>query len=333
MRRPLSPRVLPKSRSLYFSGQARNVGSLVSPKTDTQEDAGAGEKKRCPRCGFLNAPGALFCEHCGQSLSAGQQKNWGIPPYGGPQGGSSPYDRQRPGSYSPPPSGSYPPPGGIPGGPPYSSYGPANTVDPNEQIDGVTVGDLSKFVQTNIQYYVPVFLNLKHFHSGRFNFSAFLFPGAWMLYRKLYKVGSIITSAMFFIYIAYAYLFERVLSPLYTSLLQKTGITADTLTPSSEQIQKLSDLIFSLPSSQIFLLSIPIIVFVAQLAIMLVCGFMGNRMYLKQCLAKIGVIHKETKRPAEIFTRFQQEGGVNLGLAVCIGICYLILSYIPQLFY
>ena len=31
---------------------------------------------------------------------------------------------------------------------------------------------------------------------NRFNFSAFLFSGGWMLYRKQYKIGSVITAVM-----------------------------------------------------------------------------------------------------------------------------------------
>lgn len=307
-----------------------------SPPRAEEQKKDDGDKKRCPRCGYSNMGTALYCEHCGQPLSAGQQpekqagqqEGWGIPPYGPP-----PYDRQRPGGYPPPPPGNYPPQGGFSGGPAPFPFDPMNAVDQNEQVEGVTVADLSNIVQSNSQYYLPVFLNMKHFHASRFNFCAFLFPGAWMLYRKLYKLGAIVTSAMFAIYIAYAYLFVHMLSPLYSSLLQQTGITSDTLSPTTEQIQKLSDLILTLPSSQVFLLITPVFVFILQLAIMLVSGFIGNRMYLRQCLAKIGAIRKETDRPAEVSARLQQEGGVNLALAVCIGICYLILSYIPQLFF
>ena len=307
-----------------------------APPRQEESQASAEEKKRCPRCGFENSGTALFCEHCGQPLSLNQQpENW-APPFGGTQQGGAPFGQQqgRPGGFPPPPpTGNYPPQGGFPGGPVPYPYDPMGGIRPSDEIDGVTVSDLAKFVQSNTQYYLPVFMNHKHFNRSRFNFCAFLFPGAWMLYRKLYKMGTIVTSAMFLIYIAYAYLFVNVLSPIYNTLMEKAGITADTLSPTTGQIQRMSDLISALPASQIFLLLLPVVVFIVQLAIMVVSGSTANRMYLRRCVSRVETIRKESERPADVAMRLQEEGGVNLPVAVCIGICYLILSYIPEIFF
>ncbi len=72
-------------------------------------------------------------------------------------------------------------------------FDPLGGVNPNEPIDGVPAGDVAKFVQGNTQYYIPTFLGLSRFKRNRFNFSAFFFTGIWMLYRKLYKIGTIMS--------------------------------------------------------------------------------------------------------------------------------------------
>ena len=167
--------------------------------------------------------------------------------------------------------------------------------------------------------------------KNRFNFCAFLLPGAWMLYRKLYKVGAAVTSAMFLIYIAYIYIIQQYLSPLYNELLLETGITPDNFSPSSDQIEKLMNLISNLPRQQMFLLAVPSVVFIVQLAIMLVCGFSANKMYFRRCVGRIGSIKSQAGTPADTAIRMQQEGGVNMPLAVCIGICYLVLFYLPNM--
>lgn len=155
-----------------------------------------------------------------------------------------------------------------------------------------------------------------------------------MLYRKLYKAGSIVTAVMFSLYIASAWITEHFLNPIIQFLLLQTGMTGDAQTLSIEQMQRLAELMMeNLSSSQIFLMAIPTLIFFIELIMMLVFGFLANRMYLKHCIRKVGAIRKETTRPSDNAMRMQEEGGVNLALAVCLGICYLILSYIPSIFY
>ncbi|WP_411677046.1 RING finger protein [Caproicibacter sp.] len=301
-----------------------------TPPRQHKEDGTQGRTKQCPRCGSFNSDQALFCEHCGQSLSSDRPEYPGVtPPPPSRTQNNAPYGGQ--GNNPPPPYGNYGQTG-FPGSPPpyYPSVGIPN---PNEPIDDIPVGDVARFVQSNSQYYLPIFMNLKKFGKNRFNFCAFLFPGAWMLYRKMYKVGSVVTAVMFGLYIASAWVSEHFLNPIYQSLFLQTGIAGDTLTPSNDQIEKLMGLIAKLPTYQLYLMMVPALVFFAQLILMFIFGFSGNRMYLKHCIGKIGAIRKETARPSESTVRMQEEGGVNISLAICLGICYLILSYIPSIFY
>ena len=251
------------------------------------ETAGApGKTKQCPRCGAFNSEQALFCEHCGQPLGSGPQERPGAAP---------PYQN---GQNRPPLNGwqgSAPPPYGTQNGSPGGSapfYTASGFPEPNEPIGGVPAGDVARFVQSNTQYYLPVFRNLSKFGKNRFNFFAFLFPGAWMLYRKLYKVGSVVTGVMFVLYIISAWVTQHFLNPIYQFLFLQAGIAQNTLTPSNEQVEKLMELVSKLPSYQLFLMTVPALIFIIQLVMMFIFGFSGSRRYLKHCIGKIGAIRK-----------------------------------------
>ncbi|MFU0833790.1 MAG: Prokaryotic RING finger family 1 [Oscillospiraceae bacterium] len=310
-----------KAGKCVFEDKHGTPDAWMPPK-HTNESSTSNRTKQCPRCGTYNSENALFCEHCGQALSANQQTSPNpAPPYtnqNNPQNNFPPFY----GPYGPNP---------MPGGTPY--YQPTAVPNPNETIDDIPVGEIAQFVQSNTQYYLPVFMNLKRFGKNRFNFSAFLFPGAWMLYRKLYKAGSIVTTVMFALYIVSAWVTEQILNPIYQALFLETGITGNTLFLDDEQIRILMELISQMPTYKLFLMMVPTLIFIVQLVLMFVFGFNGNRMYLKHCLSKIKTIRQETARPAETAVRMQEEGGVNIPIAIGLGICYMILSYIPSIFY
>ena len=326
-----------------------------------EEKGGPNEgSKHCPRCGYVNSENALFCEHCGMSLTDEPQNHsegtpfpdsrqtppygfGGYSPYGGrPQPCRQPYPGQQsgrqpyPGQQQP---GQQQPGQQQPGQQPKNSFGgqvpfyfdPMGGVNPNEPIGNVPAGDVAKFVQNNTQYYLPVFMNLKQFGKNRFNFSAFLFPGAWMLYRKQYRIGSIVTAVTMGLYIACFYIQQNLWYPLYNTLMTQAGISSGTASPTTEQMARLYALLYSLPSSQMLLFFTPTLLTVLQLVLMFVFGFIGNKLYLKHCLSSVLRIRQSTAVPADIPLRLQEQGGVNMSIAVCFAICYMILMYLPLL--
>ena len=289
--------------------------------------------KRCPRCGSMNSGSALFCEHCGMSLTEDpQDPAGGVPFRGGPrQAPPPPYGG--PGGYPPPPPGQQQPPQPQDpfGGPIPIYFDPMGGVNPNEPIGDVPSGDVAKFVQNNTQYYLPVIMNLKRFGKNRFNFSAFLFPGAWMLYRKQYRVGSIVTAVTLGLYVVWAYIQQNLWYPLYNALMTQAGITPDTVSPTNEQMEHLYGLLYSLPASKLLVFCAPTLIALAQLILMFVFGFIGNRLYLRHCLDRVFHIRQNTPVPADIPVQLQEQGGVNVSVAVCFAICYMILMYLPLL--
>ncbi len=291
------------------------------------EAPGNSNMKRCPRCGAPNPKTALFCSHCGQPLT-GNRSYYGSPYYRpgqapGSQGGPS----QQGGPSSPQNPGGYPPYGGYPGGPVPFGFDPLGGIPPTQEIDGVPAGDLAKFVQSNTPYYLPVFRNLKLFGKGRFNFSSFFFTGIWLLYRKQYRLGAIFAAVMGTLSTLYFYL-SYLCYPIYLPLMEQAGISsASPYGISGQQWIRLSELIYSLPVRQQMLLMSPGLILLIRLVLMIICGFIGNRTYLKFSLEKVKRIRREAPDEESANARFREEGGVNTAVAVLFGICLLILSF------
>lgn len=293
------------------------------------------EEKACPRCGKKNARDALFCDQCGQPLSgaeANEPPQAGYAPYGNtPNAGPSPY--QNPGASNPPP---YQNPG-VPNTPyngPYPfAFDPMGGVGKDELLgDGVTAEDAAKFVQTNPQYYIPTFFNMKRYHRSRFNFSAFLFSGGWMLYRKQYKWGAILTGIMALIYVLSTFVSYHFASPIIMDLMQQVGVDINAAYPTMEQSVQFMSLLMQQAPLQIFLVWVPSLLSLIRFVIMLFVGFNGNRMYMNHCIRRISAIREQNPAPEDYTVRLQLHGGVNTSLAIFLLICYMIVVYLPQLF-
>ncbi len=296
-------------------------GTGFSWKPPQEEEKAEPDIKRCPRCGAPNLKSALFCSHCGLPLSDSAE-----PPYGTPFNGN----QQTHGNGSAQHGGTPPEYGNFQGQPFPFPLDPLGGVNPNEPINDVPAGDLAKFVQGNTQYYMPVFASISHFKKNRFNFSAFFFQGIWMLYRKLYKVGTIITVIQGALTIGYLFLMKYFVLPLYDKLYAVAGLTKDSTSyaMTAEQKTELVRQLYSLPTQQKMLVAVPFFFFVAALAIMLICGFVGNRMYLKYSVSQVGKIRSETSSPTDFAIRLQQNGGVNTTLGVTLGLCFMIIFFV-----
>lgn len=297
------------------------------------EENGA-EVKRCPRCGAPNLKTALFCAHCGQPLSEENEP---------PHDNSFPYQNQKQnpnewnnaqnsapqqGGY-PPPNGEFPPGFGFP-----FAFDPLGGVNPSEPIDGIPAGDVAKFVQGNTQYYIPVFMGISRFNRNRFNFSAFFFQGIWMLYRKMYKVGAIITALQGALLLSYMFLMKYFVVPLWEKLYAAAGLAQGNYSYYAMTADQQDDLvrrISSLPPQQKLIAVTPILFLLAALALMLVCGFIANRVYLKSCVTHIGRIRSATSAPTDFAVRLQQEGGTNTALASSLVLCFSLIYFFSLL--
>lgn len=292
---------------LHSSGK-----SWEAPKPPEPPDLKSEIKdQECPNCGTLNAHSSLFCNRCGASLQEVK------PPHQNRQDTS-------PGSVPPRP----PTPQGF-GGMPFApmEFDSMGGVSPTETLDdNVSFGDASKLVKQNTVYYMPVFRYMKQSGKNKFNFCAFLCSGPWMLYRKQYKAGTIITILLFALYLAKTFLTIFVSDPILLDLMEQVGIdttVAISLTPT--QLQDITGLLMDDPSNYLALL--PLACNICIFIIMIFIGFNGNKMYMNHCIKTAKAIKSDTAI-TDTNAAIEERGGVNIGIAICMFVCYAILSNI-----
>ena len=133
---------------------------------DTAEPSEGAEK--CPNCGTELREGAQFCDRCGSPVGTAGR----IPSYRGRFGQNMQ--------------------GGMQGAMGFTEFsedgrtvltaGPADVLE-----EDVTVDEMSRFVGSNKQYYLPRFVLMNRLNMKiSFNLAAFFFPEAYLAYRKMY---------------------------------------------------------------------------------------------------------------------------------------------------
>ena len=300
----------PHHRACYEQlGHCANE-NLHAQGYDYQEDK-ADEKesvKICPSCGKTNDNDHFFCGHCGAPLSGGQAQNQQTPP----PGTGMPFGQQNTqdgGAFN------------IP------FMDPLGGVDNNVDFgDGVTAGETAKYVKQNTPYFIRVFNNIKTMNKSKFNFAAAIFTGGYMLYRKMYKIGTIFAAIQLAMLAVESYL-SIAYSSLYTDFLEvySQALSAGNLV--SDFYQYLQ----GLSVTQILILYLPTLLEMARVAMMIVFGICFNRMYFKHCKKQIVQIKASAKDNENPETILQTKGGVNTPLAISLMITYLIIMYLPNI--
>lgn len=295
-----------------FEDLHREGGEWKPPAEPKPPEPTAEIKDReCPVCGTLNNHSALFCSRCGTSLT-GEPKTYSN---NASQGGQPPYGQN---SFY---------------GAPFQPfvYDPMGGVSPAEILaTDVSYGDASKLVRQNTNYYMPVFRYIKQAGRNKFNFSAFLFSGAWMLYRKQYKGGIIVTALMFALYLGYLCATYLVAWPALIALGAQAGYTTEqviSMTP--EQIAAISALAAQSPLDM-FKIALPFLALLAIFIVMLVVGVRGNKMYLNHCIGTIQIMKIEMEDGEA--PSMDAKGGVNSMVSLCIALCFFIVrTFVPLL--
>ena len=269
----------------------------------------------CPRCGEYNKTDANYCNKCGAKFVK-------VPPI--PMMNTD-------GQVTPPSQSTgfeVPgPPQAVPYSPDPLSGVPADTVFE----ENVTAADLATFVSVNTAYYIKVFDLIKR-KTNKFNFASFLFSGIWFLYRKLYKVGSLIFSIEALIYAVRYYITQRYSLDIMNKLMESIGVTADRRSSLSfEQYMQMSENMTNLSSYEQFMFIVPSLLFILQIILMIVCGVIGNKMYYKHSVRRIQSI-KELAKEEELDSKQTAQavylgGGVNPFAAGAFSLIYLMLFF------
>lgn len=279
----------------------------------TPEPSACIKDTECPFCGTLNDHGARFCTLCGRMLP--------------PQGASPQNNEPRTyGGYSG---------AGSTGQAPFPAatfvFDPMGGVNPTEPLDnGVSYGEASKIVRARTGYYMPVFRYMKQTGRNKFNFSAFLFSGAWLLYRKQYKSGVFVSVLMILLQILYQCTLWLWADPALEALAAQAGIDINsTAMMTNQQLATLSSLAVQDTTLYLKIVS-PILVLLATLVVMIIVGVRGNKMYLKHCISEVRSIKADG---TDVEGAYQSRGGVNPLASLCAAICYSIVNtFLPLLF-
>lgn len=283
----------------------------VPEEPEKPEPSAEIKDQECPVCGVLNAHSASFCNRCGAPLKQEKQ------PFTGETPPPFVFNPTSPGSF-----------GGIPFmGDPMGGVSPTETLE-----DDVTFGDVSKLVKQNTAYYMPVFRYMKLTKRNKFNFTAFLFSGGWMLYRKQYKWGAVVTALMFALLIFYLFSTLFIFAPVLKDLMLQIGADPSVgFELTNEQMLAISALVSQDPILYLKV-CLPLICLVCMLVIMFICGFVGNKLYMKHCISTV----KSIKTTASISSvsedvLMETKGGVNIPIAICLFVCYALIMNIPLL--
>lgn len=268
--------------------------------------------QECPFCGTLNDHGARFCTLCGRMLQP-----QAVPP-----------QNSEPKTY-----GGYPG-AGSPGQSPFAAtpfvFDPMGGVNPTEPLEqGVSYGEASKVVRARTGYYMPVFRYMKQTGRNKFNFSAFLFSGAWLLYRKQYKPGIIVSIIMVLLQVAYQCTLWLWADPALEALALQAGIDVNAGMMTNQQLATLSGL--AVQDTAIYLKIIsPVLILLLTFIVMIIVGVRGNKMYLKHCVKEVRAIKADG---SDMDAAYRSKGGVNPMAALCFSICYSIINtFLPLLF-
>ncbi len=251
-------------------------------KENEEEEPQDSNVQICPQCREENEKTAFYCNKCGYPLQAQDRTQQ-----------TDTRQNQTNANRQGMPFGF-----GSAGAPMYDPLVGLNSED--EIADNVKVGEAAKFIGKSTPYYLQVFNRIKLFGSSKFNFSAFLFSGAYFLYRKMYAVGVVLILLMIGLSVGSAYLMmSNDWFTNYNAFMQSVS--------RGEQMNMFSPEMLSL--------LLPALLSSMRFVIMLICGFVANRSYYKHCTKVINEIKQEEKEE-DINKTLEARGGVNLPMAI-----------------
>lgn len=266
----------------------------------------------CPKCKAENPRSAFYCNSCGQPLNNVRPNATA----NGQQGSM--------------PNGNIPPQPNSPFG--TVMFDPMAGIDPQSEIDdGVTAGEVAKYVQSNTPYFLRIFANIRDNNKSKFNFSAFLFSGGYMIFRKMYKAGIFFTTIIGLLLIG-SLLVQTL--PVFgwqeifydaTASLVNEGMMGFYM--------KLPEAISKLPSQQQLIFYLPYILELIRWIFMFIAGSIANRAYFKDSIRKIKKIKDNSNGDEKVKNdKLQSAGGVNTVAAIVMFICLIIINSMPYFF-
>ena len=250
----------------------------------------------CPHCGCENPEFAEFCAGCGRELKPAEPQTPPVGQYTPPTGNYTPPFRQQPFQ--------------VPLQDPYGG------VSREEQIEGVSVDQITELVGPNSAYYLPRFLKMSRGGSKvSWNWAAFLIPYNWLLYRKNIAWGALV----FLFTQALSFISQMAMTPIEKAL-DMTSQTA-----MMESMLKLAEN----PRMYLLMLIVSAVMFIDLLVRVLVALF-GNYLYMRQIVKKAQQLQEN---PAPQYNRnFRTVGGTSFALAIAPELLLMFAMYVLMFF-
>ncbi|MFI3206340.1 MAG: RING finger protein [Clostridia bacterium] len=302
-----------KGECVFDDLHAKGEKWKAEPSAEKEKFVYEIKDKECPSCGVLNSSSASYCSSCGAMISQNHTQQSARPNMNNHVQGAQPQVNPIYGT-----------------GFTQFAFDPLGGVDPKEEISkNVTAGELSKVIQQNSRYYLPVFKKIKDQNKSKFNFHAFLFSGPWLLYRKQYKSGILATILLFSLYLGQTFVSWFISGPRFADILAELGIDYTSELFTNEQIELISRI---MSPTDIFIIMLPTLMMMCMFLLMLIVGFNGNRMYFKHCVKTIENTKSTSANNEDYNTHIMEKGGVNTSVTLCTVICYILITYLPMYF-
>lgn len=288
---------------------AGEVWSASAPDPGVFQPADQAAALQCPRCGSHNPAGNIFCQVCGQQLTAGQfppQPATGAYPGGWSDPGPGQGQGYRPAGQEEP----FPPPAGD-----FQWLRTALDEYDRELSPGVSWQDICDYVGPNGYVFLLRFQQLME--PGvriSVNLPAFFFSFFYCFYRKMYRLGAVLLGITVASFLPAFWCAARLFSELMAT---QGAVTLDALMNlNSPAVQQL------MSASAIFRM--------VTLVVMVFCGFCFNGAYCRRVLQEIRATkehgHFSSGSP-EYHYALAHRGGVNMS-AVLLVVCTLLVAYI-----
>lgn len=225
----------------------------------------------CEFCGTVNPRNGLFCTKCGNSLK--KQSGAGSP-FSGEEGKKFNTRMTSP----------------------FISYNsmPYGGLNPEEELNGVTVRDLATFIGQNGSYYLPRFKSIAKGNKININISAFLFTWLYFLYRKIYGLGILILVLDLILGIP-----SFVLT--YNDLVPILGLEFNF----SEQLITFMENWYNIS-------------FYLTLIMRIFCGLFANQLYFHKAVRTIKKYKAEYRDEQAYNLKLSQAGSVNMKIIIAI---------------
>lgn len=273
---------------------------------DTENDT---SDNICHNCGTHNDKGSFYCKHCGVPMSSNDGFNQQTNPFSN-RAGQNPNQGQTQN------------PQGSPF--PYDIFDPLAGVNKDESFgDGITAGEAAKYVKQNTPYFIRIFNNIVKYSKSRFNFCAAIFMGVYLLYRKMYKIGALITALQLgltalYVLISYSAPYEEIIMHLQ-----------DLNVYDMSYITEFINYTATLSPLQIFMVYYMFMFDLLRIAMMIVIGLTFNRLYFTHCKKQISKIKAGAASKQEAESLLQTKGGVNTAIAVTLMISFAAIVFLP----